>query len=73
VLRTAALRDGPGMEFWEAQDALVLDAETSPEVTTILDGLHADVVIVRPDRSVLFRGEELSAPSASVAALLHHP
>lgn len=70
VLRSAALRDGEGMAFWEAQDALVFDAETSPEVATILDVMNGDVVVIRPDRYVLFRGERLSAPSAELAALL---
>jgi len=71
VLRTAAQRSNPGVAFWSAQDALVLDADTTPEVATVLDAVHANAMVVRPDRYVLVVGSELEEPDPALRMMLN--
>lgn len=70
ALRSAAQRSNPGVAFWSALDALILDADTTPEVAKLLDALAADAVVVRPDRYVLCAGAEIGEPDATLRSML---
>jgi 3-(3-hydroxy-phenyl)propionate hydroxylase len=70
VARTAAMLQGTGGDWWRARGALLLNADDTPAVAATLDALAADVVIVRPDRYVLFAGQQLTVPDPAACELL---
>ncbi len=69
VAREPSLLTGDAAEFW-APHAALLDAVAHPELVPLLDGLAADVVVIRPDRYVLGAGASLAACTDPVRPLL---
>ena len=71
VARTAALLQGTGGDWWTApRRAAARTPRTRPRWQPTLDALAADVVVVRPDRYVLFAGEQLAVPDPAACELL---
>jgi 3-(3-hydroxy-phenyl)propionate hydroxylase len=70
VARTAELLVGDGVEWWRERGAVTLDADTVPPAAAVLNALDADVVVVRPDRYVLYTGSQVPVPEAATRALL---
>jgi len=57
-------------DAWRTVGARVLDAREHPTLHTVLDAAGGDVVVVRPDRRVLWVGSRLEAPEPELVALL---
>jgi 3-(3-hydroxy-phenyl)propionate hydroxylase len=55
---------------WESLGAELLDADTHPDLHTLLDAAGGDVVVVRPDRRIMSTGDRLEPPSPITLALL---
>jgi 3-(3-hydroxy-phenyl)propionate hydroxylase len=76
LARTPALLEGGPADWWrDRADAFVATASDLPAahataVLSWLDGHHSDVVVVRPDRYVLWAGPDLDAMTRKVAAIL---
>ncbi|MFM7536092.1 MAG: bifunctional 3-(3-hydroxy-phenyl)propionate/3-hydroxycinnamic acid hydroxylase [Acidimicrobiales bacterium] len=72
--RWAVLHRGPiegaAAAFWHHRGAVFLDAADEPSLVEVLDALHADVIVVRPDRYVLGAGADLIGLTDPVRPLL---
>lgn len=59
-------------DAWRSVGATVLDAREHPTLHAVLDAAGGDVVVVRPDRQVMWVGSRLEAPGPELLALLGH-
>ncbi len=70
IARRPDLVDGDAGRWWTAAGATVLDADTHPDLAATLDASAADVVVVRPDRYVMWAGDRLAVPGTPASGLL---
>jgi 3-(3-hydroxy-phenyl)propionate hydroxylase len=70
IVRDPTLLHAPTAQRWITAGAVAFDAVTAPALTETLDAAAADVVVVRPDRYVLFAGAEVPEPSSDATTLL---
>jgi 2-polyprenyl-6-methoxyphenol hydroxylase-like FAD-dependent oxidoreductase len=69
IARDRSLLTGEDAAFW-ARHACFLDAATHPVLAAALDDFASDVVVIRPDRYVLYAGASLACCTDAVRPLL---
>ena len=57
---------------WRALGADLWSADEHPTLHTLLDAAAGDVVVIRPDRRVMWVGSQLDPPDSTVVHLLGH-